>query len=341
MVIRLIYVFHHKYLDKGGTMRIAILGAGNIGGTMARTVNGMEDAKCYAVASRNLLKAQEFAEKYGIEKAYGSYDEMLSDPLVELVYVATPHSHHYEHMKLCIAHKKPILCEKAFTANEVQAREIFKLARQENVFVTEAIWTRYVPMRKTIDHIIESNVIGTPYMLTANLGYLISHKERIVEPALAGGALLDIGIYPLNFAMMAFKGEVDKILSTATISDKGVDEQDSMTIMYRDGKMAVLHATTKALSDRMGIISGSKGYLVVENINNPEMIRVYNTNREEIATYQAPKQITGYEYEVQASMKAIKAGKIECEEMPHEESLRMLKFMDQMRAQWGVKYPFE
>jgi predicted dehydrogenase len=322
-------------------MRIAILGAGNIGGTMARTINGMEDAQCYAVASRDLKKAEEFAKLYGVEKVYGSYEEMLQDPLVELVYVATPHSHHYEHMKLCISHKKPILCEKAFTANEVQAREVFELARKEQVFITEAIWTRFVPMRKTLDEILASDVIGTPYMLTANLGYLISHKERIAEPALAGGALLDIGIYPLNFAMMAFSGEVEKILSTATISEKGVDEQDSMTIMYRDGKMAVLHATTKALTDRMGIISGSKGYLVVENINNPEAIRVYNTNREEIASYQAPKQITGYEYEVQASMKAIREGKLECEEMPHEESIRMLHYMDQMRAYWGVKYPFE
>lgn len=322
-------------------MRIAILGAGNIGATMARTINGMEDAQCYAVASRDLIKAEEFAKLYGVEKAYGSYEEMLKDPLVDLVYVATPHSHHYEHMKLCIAHKKPILCEKAFTANEAQAREVFELARKEQVFVTEAIWTRFVPMRKMLDDILTSDMIGTPYMLTANLGYLISQKERIAEPALAGGALLDIGIYPLNFAMMAFNGEIDKILSTATISEKGVDEQDSMTILYQDGKMAVLHATTKALTDRMGIISGSKGYLVVENINNPEEIRVYNTNREEIAKYQAPKQITGYEYEVQASMKAIREGKLECEEMPHEESLRMLRYMDQMRACWGVKYPFE
>ncbi len=322
-------------------MRIAILGAGNIGATMARTINGMEDAQCYAVASRDLIKAEEFAKQYGVEKAYGSYEEMLKDPLVDLVYVATPHSHHYEHMKLCIAHKKPILCEKAFTANEAQAREVFELARKEQVFVTEAIWTRFVPMRKMLDDILTSDMIGTPYMLTANLGYLISQKERIAEPALAGGALLDIGIYPLNFAMMAFNGEVDKILSTATISEKGVDEQDSMTILYQDGKMAVLHATTKALTDRMGIISGSKGYLVVENINNPEEIRVYNTNREEIAKYQAPKQITGYEYEVQASMKAIREGKLECEEMPHEESLLMLRYMDQMRACWGVKYPFE
>jgi predicted dehydrogenase len=244
-------------------------------------------------------------------------------------------------MKLCIAHKKPILCEKAFTANANQAREVFELAKKEQVFVTEAMWTRFVPMRKTLDEILVSDIIGEPTMLTANLGYIISHKERIAEPALAGGALLDIGIYPLTFAMMAFGSDVEKILSTATISQKGVDEQDSMTLKYQDGKMAVLHATTRALTDRMGIISGSKGYLVVENINNPEVIRVYNTNREEIETFTAPKQITGFEYEVLASMKAISEGKLECEEMPHEESLRMLTYMDEMRAYWGVRYPFE
>jgi predicted dehydrogenase len=322
-------------------MRIAILGAGNIGGTMARTINGMKNVQCYAVASRDLRKAEEFAKNYGVEKAYGSYEEMLMDPLVELVYVATPHSHHYEHMKLCITHKKPILCEKAFTANATQAQEVFELAKKEQVFVTEAMWTRFVPMRKILDGILASDIIGEPTMLTANLGYISSQKERIAEPALAGGALLDIGIYPLTFAMMAFGCSVEKILSTATISQKGVDEQDSMTILYRDGKMAVLHATTRALTDRMGIISGSKGYLVVENINNPEVIRIYNTNREEIQTIKAPEQITGFEYQVLASMKAISEGKLECEEMPHEESLRMLSYMDEMRACWGVRYPFE
>ena len=173
-------------------MKIGILGAGHISRSVAPTLVAMPEIECYAVASRSLEKAEGFAREFGFAKAYGSYEEMLADPLVELVYVATPHSHHFEHMMLCIDHGKNILCEKAFTVNGMEARAIQKAAAEKGVFVAEAIWPRYMPSRNVIRSVLESGIIGTPNTLTGNLSYDIDEVRRIREPELAGGALLDI-----------------------------------------------------------------------------------------------------------------------------------------------------
>jgi predicted dehydrogenase len=218
---------------------------------------------------------------------------------------------------------------------------MFALAIEKKLLLTEAIWTRYMPLRKTLDDIITSGVIGNVSMLTANLGYVINHKVRLTEPSLAGGALLDVGVYTLNFALMAFGTEIERITSTAVITDKGVDAQNSITLVYKDGKMAVLNSTMLSLTDRQGIISGNKGFIVAENINNCQSLRVYDLNRKEIAYYEAPKQISGYEYEVSACIRAIQEGKLECEEMPHTETKRVMRIMDDLRKEWGVIYPGE
>ena len=198
-----------------------------------------------------------------------------------------------------------------------------------------------MPMRKTLDDVLLSGVIGRPYMLTANLGYIISGKERIMRPELAGGALLDVGIYPLNFASMVFGDEVDTITGTAVMTETGVDAQNSITITYKDGRMAVLCSSAMGLSDRRGIIYGDNGFIEVENINNCEGIRIYDRSRNMIASYDTPKQISGYEYEVEACLRAIEEGALECPEMPHEETLRMMGWMDELRRQWGLVYPME
>ena len=320
-------------------MKIAILGAGKIARAMATTINGMKEATNYAVASRNLDKAKGFAKEFRIEKAYGSYEEMLQDPQVELVYVATPHSHHCEHVKLCLNHGKHVLCEKSFSANKEEAIEMINLAKEKNLLLTEAIWTRYMPSRKILDDVISSGIIGEVSMLTANLGYVINDIKRLQEPSLAGGALLDVGVYPINFALMAFGDNIKTIESTAILTDKGVDAQNSITFIYNDGKMAVLNSTMTAQTDRQGIISGSKGYIVCENINNCESIKVYNLERKEIEYHIPPKQITGYEYQVRSCIKAISEGKLECEEMPHKETIAVMSIMDNLRKQWGVVYP--
>lgn len=243
-------------------IHIAILGAGRIAGTMADTLNGMKEKDerfcCYAVAARELERAEAFAKANGFEKAYGSYEEMLSDEKVDLVYIATPHSHHYEHMKLCLEHGKHVLCEKAFTVNAGQAEQILALAKEKRLLVTEAIWTRYMPMRDMINEVLASGVIGKPFMLTANLCYKINQKERLIRPELAGGALLDVGIYPLNFAGMAFGDDIEKVESSVQMTDTGVDAQENMTLHYRDGRMAALTASMNGLGDRRGMIFGEK-----------------------------------------------------------------------------------
>ena len=325
----------------GKVLNLGIMGAGSIAGTMAGTVNKMENVKCYAVASRTQQKADAFGQKFDVEKCYGSYEEMLADENVDLVYVATPHSEHYENMKLCIRYKKPILCEKAFTANAAQAKEVLTLAKEAGVLVAEAMWIRYMPMYKTIKEVLDSGIIGEVKMVNANLGYAISGVERLVNPALAGGALLDLGVYTINFASMILGTDIEKIDSSCDLTETGVDRQESITIHYKNGAMAVLNASMSVMSDRIGGIFGTKGYAVVENINNFETLTVYDNQYQKVAYYEAPKQISGYEYEVEACAKALEKGLTECPEMPHAETLRIMQVMDALREDWGVKYPFE
>lgn len=324
-----------------GKFNVGILGTGNIAAVMARTVNQMKGVRLYAVASREKVKAEVFAGKYGCKKAYGSYAELVNDSKVDLVYIATPHSEHFANAKLCLEHYKPVLCEKAFTANAKQAEELLGLAKEKQVFITEAIWTRYLPMLTTIREVLGSGVIGNLKTLTANLGYVIDGVERLSNPALAGGALLDVGVYTLNFALMIFGSNIDKVASCCTYTETGVDRQNTVTLQYADGKYAVLNSSLESLSDRKGIIYGTKGFAVVENINNFESIAVYDTSYKKVAEYKRPKQISGYEYEVEACVRSIREHKIECAEMPHGEILRVMRLMDDLRKEWGIVYPFE
>ena len=324
---------------------LAILGAGRIAGTMADTVRRMNaagrgDVRLFAVAARDGERARAFAEQYGVSRAYGSYEEMVRDPDVDLVYVATPHSHHAAHMRLCIEHKKAVLCEKAFTANAKQAEEILDLAGEKGVLVAEAIWTRYQPMRKIIYDAAWSGVVGKPRTIQANLSYAISHKERIVDPALAGGALLDVGVYAINFCEMVF-GHPDEARGYAVLTGRGCDETDSMTLLWRDGRMGVLSAGTTAISEREGLIWCERGFIRVENINNPQRMQVYDENRRVIRDVSCPPQLTGYEYEVEEACAALAAGKTQCDSMPWSETLHVMRLMDDLRAQMGVRYPFE
>lgn len=322
-------------------MKIGILGAGNIAGILAKTMAQMPEAECYAIAARSLDRAEDFRSKYGFQKAYGSYEEMLQDEQVELVYIATPHSHHYEHMKLCIRYGKPILCEKAFTMNSAQAKEIVKLAKEKGVYVAEAIWTRYMPSRQIINEVIESGILGQVSMLTANLSYDIDDKERIIRPELAGGALLDVGVYALNFALMHFGNKIDKVESSVMKTQTGVDGMETITLFYQDCRMASLTAGIYGRSDRKGIIYGEKGYLIVENINNPQSVRVYDTDDKLIREYELPEQISGYEYEIRECIEQIQKGSMESLSMPLQTSVEVMELMDGLRKAWGIQYPQE
>lgn len=324
-----------------GSFNVGIMGSGNIAGIMAGTINKMKNVRVYAVASRQQVHADVFAGKYGCKKAYGSYADLVADKKVDLIYVATPHSEHYENVKMCLEAGKPVLCEKAFTLNATQAEELVRIAAEHKVFLAEAMWTRYMPMLTTIREVIGSGIIGEPKTLTANLGYVISSKERLTNLALGGGALLDVGVYTINFALMIFGHNISKIASCCTFTETGVDEQNAICLQYYDGKVANLNSSMVSLSDRQGIIYGTKGFAVVENINNFESIAVYDRQYKKVASYKCPKQISGYEYEVAACIEAIKCGQIECAQMPHSETLRVMRIMDEIRSQWGMKYPCE
>ncbi|MBQ4241530.1 MAG: Gfo/Idh/MocA family oxidoreductase [Lachnospiraceae bacterium] len=325
-------------------MKMAILGAGGIAAIMAETIRPLEDVESYAIGSRDLGKAQAFADKYGFRKAYGSYEEMLEDPEIDLVYIAVPHSHHHMWTLAALNAGKHVLCEKAFAVNERQTREMIELSEKKGLLLAEAIWTRYMPSRQIITEIVERGDIGRPRTISANLGYRIDMNERMVRPELAGGCLLDLTVYTLNFASMVWGDDIRRIAASCVKTDTGVDGQDTVMIEYQDDRMASLFTTMYTLTNRMGLICGTEGFIEVQNINNPEQIRVYSPDRngpELRACIDVPEQITGYEYEVLACKKAIEEGRIECPEMPHSQTIQIMCQMDQIRKQFGIVYPGE
>ena len=320
-------------------MRIGIIGCGNIAGTLASTMVKMGDGiQLVAAASRDIAKAEEFASRFGIEKAYGSYEELYQDEDIDLVYIAVPHSHHKKEMIDAINHGKAVLCEKAFCVNAAEAEEVFALAKEKRVFVAEAIWTRYMPSRKRIDEIISSGQIGRVVSISANLGYKIFQKQRISDPKLAGGALLDVGVYPLNFAMMFAHSDLSSITGLANIKD-GVDSRNSISLLFKDGSMASIYSDTEMISDRKGIIYGTEGTIVIENINNPEKLTVYNGDRNpvELSSETFEHEINGYEYEIRECAECLEKGLLEPPSMPWAETVRVMKVMDSLRDIWGIK----
>ncbi|WP_333645476.1 Gfo/Idh/MocA family protein [Lacrimispora sp.] len=322
-------------------LKIGIMGAGGIASILANTMVQMPQVELYGVASRSLEKAEEFAKRFSVKKAYGTYEELVQDPDIQLIYIATPHSEHCSNAKLCLENGKHVLCEKAFAANASQAEEMISLAESKNLLITEAMWVRYMPMAETLKNVLNSGIIGEPMTLTGNLCYLISHKPRLMMPELAGGALLDVGVYALTFASIVFGDDISEIHSTVIKTDTGVDAQSSITLCYPGEKMAILNSSLRVISDRQGVIYGTKGYVIVENVNNFEAIRVYDKDRNLVETHIRPEQISGYEYQIQASADAIRNGWTECPQMPHQTTLNVMKVMDELRRQWGIKYPFE
>lgn len=322
-------------------LKVGILGAGHIARKMAATLQEMKEAELYAVAARELSKAEQFANEFQARKAYGNYEALADDPDIDLIYIATPHSHHFAPARMCLLKGKPVLCEKAFTANAREAEELIRIAQEKRVYLAEAIWTRYMPFSRTIRELTENGIIGKPMMLTASLGYPISQVERIIRPELCGGALYDLGVYPINFALMTFGGDIDKVTSTCVKNEAGVDMQNSITITYRDGRMAVMQTTAFCASDRQGIVSGDKGYLVIDNINNPQLAVAYNADHQETARYTCPPQITGFEYQVLEAAEAIRQGAIEPASMPHAETLRVMRMLDSLRQEWGIRFPMD
>jgi predicted dehydrogenase len=328
-------------MDQKGIRRVGVVGTGWIAEKAAITLRGLLECKCYAVGSRTQEKADAFARQWDVPKAYGSYSELIADPNVDLIYVATPHSHHFDVTKEALLAGKPCLVEKAFMANLAQAQAIVNLAREHNVFLAEAIWTRYQPVVKIVRDLIDSGRIGEPRLVTATLGYSMGNKPRIMRADLCGGALLDLGVYALNFVRMFFPADIVNIESQCVKSQTGMDLTNAISLVLANGMLCNLQSSAACVGDNIGVIAGTNGNFIIDNINNPQKITVNTHDREFVEDIRVPRQITGYEYQFIACREALLEGLLEPRKMPHEETLFVMRLMDDLRRKWGVRYPMD
>lgn len=322
-----------------GKIRIGILGTGAIARKMADTIRHTRGVRLYAIGSREQETAENFASEFKCKKAYGSYEALVQDDKVDLVYVATPNSTHYDCAKLALDNGKPVLVEKPFMLNEKQAREILDLGKEKGLLVQEAMWTRFLPLAEEMRAVIQSGLIGEVRSLRANISAPIADKQRIADPALGGGALLDLGVYVLTFASLFFGDEISDIASLATKNPLGADEQTGILLRYADGKMASLTCTALTPGKHEGILYGSEGYLVTDGITSFKSFSVYDNAGKRIRHRRAKKRKDGYAYELLAVASALREQKVECVQMPHESTLKIMNMMDFIRKQIGVIYP--
>jgi len=324
-------------------MRWGILGAGNISETFAAAINQIADAKLYAVAARSLEKAEQFAKRFDAEKAYGSYEALVNDPKVDLVYIGTIHTMHYEHMKLCIEHGKSVVCEKPFTVNTKQAEEIRALAKKHSVFVMEAMWTKFLPVTAKVKEWIKEGRIGEVKEIRADFGFWLEYDEnsRIYSPSMAGGALLDVGIYPLAYAAYLKDQEPVQMVGTAVYAKSGVDARNSVLLTYEDGTIAVLSSAVDALIGQDARIIGTKGVIEVPFFYQAQKAVRYTLDGVQAEVYECPHLVNGYEYEAMAAMQSVRRGLTEYEAHTIEDTLKILRQMDDLRNMWDIKYPCE
>lgn len=371
--------------NKMKVLKFAILGCGHIATKMAAAVKTLEKrgmgVECYAVASRTLDKAKKFADDYGFGRAYGSYEELAQDSAVDLIYIATPHSEHYNNILLCLEHGRNLLVEKAFTANALMASEVIALAEEKGVFMSEAMWTRFLPAVQMVKDWILAGKIGKVESVEADFSMPLSHIGRLQKPELAGGALLDLGIYSLTFADifltdpeicreipasagMTSGGEsagmtsgaecagmtsgedcvANHIVQTKTKCVKfhtGVDATDWIDLVYAGGQVAHLKTSMVAPLKNEGVIYGTAGFIRVQNLNDMEEIQLFDVAGTLVESVKPPRIENCYEYEVLGCKAALEKGLRECPEMPHSKTMQMMTQMDSLRAAWGVSYPFE
>lgn len=335
---------------KAGTVRVGVLGLGRIAERMGETLSAMRGDERYAglvepwaCATRDdPARASEYAEKHGFAHAYGSYEGLYDDPEVDLIYIATPHALHMEQAITAMEHGKNVLVEKAFTLNAAQAQLVIERSRETRMLCAEAMWVRYMPSRRLLVDALAGGAIGDVVQLHADLSYPISSKPRLTDPALGGGILLDCGIYAMNFAGMIYPNvDVTRMLSNVVMTSTGVDQTFQAAAVLENGVLSSISASMTCASPRFAIAQGTKGYLIVDNINNPESIDVYDVNHQLVDHLVPPPQLTGYEYEVAAAARAVLDGRIECAQMPHAQTLGIMRKLDDLRADWAMRYPGE
>jgi predicted dehydrogenase len=322
-------------------VRWGIIGTGNIARKFAKGLAVLSDAILLAVASRNPRTAEEFARAFNVPRRYSPYEAMLQDPDVDVVYVATPHSFHKENTIMCLEAGKPVLCEKPFTINAQEAEEVIAVARQRGLFLMEAMWTRFLPMMVKIREMLEQGSIGEVQMLIADFGERVQFdpKSRLFDPHLGGGALLDLGVYPISLASMIF-GPPARVTSLAQLGETQVDEQEGMVFHYDGGQMAVLYASVRVRTPQEAIIVGTNGRIRVHApwwAPNQFTISTPKTDTDMIVPFAG----NGYNYEAKEVMACLRAGKTESPIMSLDETLSIMRTMDELRAQWGMRYPQE
>jgi predicted dehydrogenase len=323
-------------------IRWGILGTGKIAHQFAEALRRLPDAELLAVGSRSLESAQRFADEFSVPRRYGSYAELVNDPQVEVIYVATPHSCHAENTRLALDAGKAVLCEKPFTINAAQAREVITLARNRKLFLMEAMWTRCFPLMKKLRELLDSGTIGEMRQLTADFGFRAEYRDepRLFGPEFGGGALLDVGVYPVSLASMLF-GPPAKIVSAANLGLTGVDEEAAMILTHARDEMAILHAAIRLETAQEAIISGTQGRIRIHSPWwQPAAITVSRDGKSD-DRFDFPLEGSGYEYEAREVMDCLRSDKLESPLMPLDESLSIMETLDVLRAQWGLKYPME
>lgn len=321
------------------TIRWGILSTGTIAKNFAETAKKMADVKITAVASRSMKSADAFGYRYGIKNRHDSYEALAADPDVDIVYVATPHSRHYEDVKLMIEHGKHVLCEKSFTVDAAQAQELFALAKEKGVFLMEAFWTKLCPIYRDVERVLQSGAIGEIRAVTAQYGYTTAREARKFDPELAGGTLLDIGVYAIGFACMMLGYEMDEISSKLLMNSVGTDAIDAITLRRGDA-IAQLTCAIGAYMPLHGAVYGTKGWIDIPDFKNPQKVTVFYEGRSpQVFTHVF--EVNGFEYEIREAMDCVREGKAQSSLMTPEQSVAVMRIMDEIRRQNGLRFPFE
>jgi predicted dehydrogenase len=326
--------------DDHMSIRFGILGAGRIAHRFCQAANGI-DRTLQAVASRDRERAREFQESYHIATMYGSYGEMLADPDVDCVYVATPHGLHFEHMQAVLNAGKHVLCEKAFTLNRAQAEEIFALAREKRLFVMEAMWTRFLPVIQEVQETIQKGEIGDVTALEATFGFPspADETDRLFDPRLGGGALLDVTLYPITLANLIL-GIPERITAKAHFGNTGVDLTDKIWYQYGDLK-AVLSGSIETALGFDARITGTKGSILMPHFWATDRATVMDPEGKTLREIFHSFRVNGLEYEIMEAEERIESGEWESPVMPWSETLEILRQMDEIRSLWNFRYPQE
>lgn len=324
-------------------VRWGILGTGRIAGVFAEGLSYLDDAQLVAVGSRNAESAATFGDRFGIPRRHTSYEALAADPEVDIIYVATPHALHRENSLLCLNHGKPVLCEKPFTINATEAAEVIATARDHGLFLMEAMWTRFLPLATRLRELLAAGAIGDLRMVTSDFGFRtsVNPRSRLFDPALGGGGLLDVGVYTVSLASMVFGATPERIATLADLGSTGIDEQAAMILGYSGARMAVLWTAVRTTTPMETTIMGSDGMIRIHPPSWRAASMTVSRAGQDAEELTLPFAGNGYQYEAAEAMRCLRAGLTESPIMPLDETLAIMRTMDSIRNQWGLKYPME